>query len=1744
MGFSLRNMLHEAVAQVNPFDGGQTAHTVAQQHPTFTPATPATNNFQRAWDQVNPFDNGRTWQHSDPTTAPGAQPLSVIHQITHNGLTNAGGDIVHSVTNVGAAPVFMLRGMASQFLTHDQNAAQSDYEQAMKDARNNLVTGLGEQAANSVKGFILDPAVSLLTPDGSVAHQIAEDQTMQDLNKTPFGQLWDPVQHKAAEYQVHRDLPNLNKDQQKQVIAANETQAGLDPNASLGKQGLTSGLAALQLATADKVANGVPIKEDIANKAAATQAAVPKIIQAAQDSKVPQIISSAKNAVADTTHDIVTGKPYRNITDEELAGAARVRAANQGMGDPMNLTDQDMAHYYSVMKKAGGTTGNDIKAVDDVLGARQTYNTRQDYMNSPEVKQGGYIKNPFADPNNTDSLIEKGKQSLGKLDKAMAENDRLMKDQEPITAYHGSTNDKLTTLSPGSKTGLNEKRNLIYLSENSDAAANYAKNRGAGGLGKLSDSATGKVYPVEVHGKILDAYDHTGLAELKNALGYEQLSGKIKNILSNDTGLSSDQLEANPELTKFLSDNGITAVRSHLPNGNPKDTELAVVNHQKIAIKDLQPGDQAAQAAEKITKPKATGIVDKQLQQIEKAKKDVINYTANEIREASKPQAGGIREQMGRNSVYVGKDGLPEDYQSLPNHMRSTDPNKQSLDEWATSLGFDNENDLLDAIANNKTGKGMSKAEALAEAEKQLEAGKHPYSADYQQIKDALAKRQDELSLYPKGTRAQVKVDTKAPKMSDEELASLSQQPEAQVKPAGNKIVKVDDKNEIRNADAERQVIEDLKGNKGTDTAIENYMKATGATLQKAVHDINRVAREADLHTDLGKNPIEGKVLLPKVDEGNWKQATLNARFVQSKELELGGKALDSYHALSPHDQVLLKDIETNTVRQVAKKADDPAAFKQAESDIRNYYDHRHAYDRALGIDVGYRTNYLRQLFDRVEEEKNATGDEQLRGGGGNKNPAYTKERTFDTLGADVGNALERDIKGSSFNHAKLTYEQGLNEAFPGKIANGEIPRSTNSGVYQQLDHPFGNDLSAPKDIAHEINSRVWHQNDSKALDVYDKLNHGFKYVKLSGGLFHAFTESGNFIGQQLASGKLITDPAAAGRLAKVFFSQKAMDNELTRMADHGVLDKAHLAGLTTTPREILADANVSALDKAGNKITKMTGIQQMHDATFKREIPYAKLKIFEQKTEGLDPMKPADLAKMRTQAEAINNLFGGINREVQGMKPGTFKWVQRALLATDFTEGKWVTLAKALSDKGEAGTLARQAVVGKALVFGLIATAGAALGGDYQGKSKGQIAKDAAGNLLDPSFEMGGYKVGLPKTHISEAVDAFKPTNKNGKAWNASGVTTYLQDRSAALPSEAIQLLSNKNYYGQPLYGTNTKKNGGGKISAPQAASNIAQTVLPIPVGQAATTAQGKQNPAAAVANVVGFKAKPNPANSVSFQGQQTQLSDKQTEQYTGQLNSTMKSAQQQLQSSSAYKNANPNDQAKMMSDLKKNVDSAVQRDFASKNNVGQFAPDFTGKGTQATTKESDILSGKINPDAYVPNSGNNDSYAVSQFKKSNKQVTTIGNDTYYKTSDGTVKHQATFDYNIGIDNAKADFALDRAKASDNYAGWATAAQTKYDLIQKQIDHLNPNSQQADIIKLRKQQADLIDTAQKYASYGGFTKPKSGSSRVSQLEKNSFTYKVPKSTNDSLRSMLAAARISAPGSSRRFKATQVVKVA
>lgn len=86
------------------------------------------------------------------------------------------------------------------------------------------------------------------------------------------------------------------------------------------------------------------------------------------------------------TKDIATGKPFRNISDGELAAANRVSMARSGLPD--NTKPGDIEAYTKVQQKLGVHPDNHA-AVDNVLGVRNTYAARLSQEPKLPAAEGG-----------------------------------------------------------------------------------------------------------------------------------------------------------------------------------------------------------------------------------------------------------------------------------------------------------------------------------------------------------------------------------------------------------------------------------------------------------------------------------------------------------------------------------------------------------------------------------------------------------------------------------------------------------------------------------------------------------------------------------------------------------------------------------------------------------------------------------------------------------------------------------------------------------------------------------------------------------------------------------------------------------------------------------------------------------------------------------------------------------------------------------------------------------------------------------------------------------------------------------------------------------------------------------------------------------------------------------------------------------------------------------------------------------
>lgn len=636
--------------------------------------------------------------------------------------------------------------------------------------------------------------------------------------------------------------------------------------------------------------------------------------------------------------------------------------------------------------------------------------------------------------------------------------------------------------------------------------------------------------------------------------------------------------------------------------------------------------------------------------------------------------------------------------------------------------------------------------------------------------------------------------------------------------------------------------------------ATPNLEKPLAATVKLN----NRAAAiKAGMPAGIENAPVP--INLPAAAEGQSKQAILNSKAVRGLINERVAPAIEAANRLSPADHALLDETRTTAAEVLAKRAENPQAFLDAAAKAKNYTDYVHALGTGSGQVLGYRQKYGAPLLYDLKHQPTvdalAQTEAKLR-----KTPGYAKTRTtgnyvpgLQRLNQNFAQDLAHDASMRGGHISEMALSKGLEEAFPGQVAIGNIPRG-----YTQLQIASGRAISMPDAIARKLNSRAAApQVENIALKGYDALNRGAKYTSLAGGLFHGATTAETAVGQQLASGNIIKHPIENLRAVAGSLSSKIHTANMEKYAAEGTLDNARLAGVTLKPSEILADANIKFLDKA--KLTGEKLLSPFHEMVFGRQIPEAKLLIFRQETKGLNPNIPADMEKMRQVASAVNN-FGGVNRAVEGLTPKTAQQVSRGVLATDFTETKVRKLVDAVSKGGPQGKIARQMVIGKVIVAAIPGLAIAAAAGKLN--SPHDWANEMAKQAVDPQFDTSfkspkGYsKVAkVPGTEISELSRVFLPLF-DGSPDPLSGAKHYGTARLAAGPATIWSLLNNQDYYGNPIIAQDAQ----GNIDVGKSAQNIATSRGPIPLQQGVKVAQGKESVGEALVNIGGARVVINP--------------------------------------------------------------------------------------------------------------------------------------------------------------------------------------------------------------------------------------------------------------------------------------------
>lgn len=673
----------------------------------------------------------------------------------------------------------------------------------------------------------------------------------------------------------------------------------------------------------------------------------------------------------------------------------------------------------------------------------------------------------------------------------------------------------------------------------------------------------------------------------------------------------------------------------------------------------------------------------------------------------------------------------------------------------------------------------------------------------------------------------------------------------------------------------------DIMNTGGTvDEAVNDYMTATGAKYGEAQSAISDLFGQNNPGIALDKSKVNASLnpeyervgkMTPNATPGNSERAVINTKVIHNELNRLSTDAMDKGNQLSKNDLNLMDNSHGKTLEQLLPQAEDKQSFTDAYNSLKKYDDTVQAFaSNNAEMDVPYRQSHIGQMrWANSPEEvqaaqaKRATLSNQPGWGKGRNIENYQQGRELGLTPANEGapgivyRDLQTDLKQKQSSLGQHILAKNLEQAYPGQTKVGDIG-TDEQGNWKQLQIPYGQKISMPANIADKINARAPLPDATGGWAKYDKLNGNWKNLKLAGGGFHGLNTIGSWVGQQIGSGRIFTHPGDTGSVIKSLFSKDFMNNQVSEWDKTGATLKEDQAGLNATIHGEDTKGGLTGTEadiQPSGKLANIPGLKQIHEAVFGRQIPMMMKLMFHQQTDHLDFSDPAQLKEGVQIAKQINQQFGSFNRDIQGLTPRTAQYLNRGVLAEGWNEGQVRTLIDAIKKGGVEGKLARQTVFGKALLFGGLATAGGAMGGEFQNKTPKDIAFDILSKTINPKFQVGNYTVGLPTTQLSEAGKPILSTIQNAMSGKKvqTPIENFLSARLAAVPSGVEQIAANRNFSGNPIMGTDYY---GRPISPLKSLASIAGMASPIPVAQGIQMGSGTQNLASTLANTVGVNS------------------------------------------------------------------------------------------------------------------------------------------------------------------------------------------------------------------------------------------------------------------------------------------------
>lgn len=600
--------------------------------------------------------------------------------------------------------------------------------------------------------------------------------------------------------------------------------------------------------------------------------------------------------------------------------------------------------------------------------------------------------------------------------------------------------------------------------------------------------------------------------------------------------------------------------------------------------------------------------------------------------------------------------------------------------------------------------------------------------------------------------------------------------------------------------------------------------------------------------------------------EGGVKSAIANSQMVRQELSHRADVAFAAGRALSKEDRQLASHYEYGqSIADVASQAKNPEKMAKALTKLEDYYDYKLAAERAAGAQVPKVDNYARHFWDLSKPEDQSRFNElATQQGIGKFQGTSSQPRVFRTYAegeaagfkrqnSDIFKDLAQDANSSGSRIEGAALKEGVLRAGGKEVSTKGNGVDENGKQFVNSNIDGLNGLSYSQKIADQL--KGYQTLDRNVFGkTYDKLNSFQKNVVLSLSLFHSMNISLNFAGAEAFRHPFVT-AKGFGQSALGFISPRYAEHVMNHFRENGTMEWAQRNGIALGSNH---DINPEGLQsKVGTSRANL--ITQGHKAIFEREIPIMTLHMAElAKKSGVE----AGSTEGIKLGQEINQVMGLMNQKIMSRNPNDQKWLNRLMLAPAFTETKYRTLFDAATkwkgDNAKAGNLARQAVGGKTVIEGLIGIAGGIIA-TGQFPTLQQVLSQAVDPYIstDIKNKAGGTKGAfLPHSFIGEVSD---PLNRLAHG-DTSGVIHYANARLSPNLSTASKLLTNQDYFGNPIFDPN-------KPTGPQIAGQALKQVSPIGVQNVSDLVSGKKGIAETALNEAGLRVKNDPSNPINQQ-------------------------------------------------------------------------------------------------------------------------------------------------------------------------------------------------------------------------------------------------------------------------------------